>query len=350
MCSIIPSKYQSEMNFSSTHPKNKLNKTILSFLIVLLVTTLLSSCAKRPDQNNRIGFGLAKKADGDFWANNLGATWYFDWGTREVHSSSTPEYWQTIRVNQGGYSPSEENIKSIAKKFPGQTWIIGNEPDNKYQDNTTADRYAQIYHELFYLIKSIDSKAKIAIAGVSQPTPARLIYLDKVLQTYESLYGEKMPIDWWNIHAYVLREEQDSWGADIPVGIQMTQGELYEIEQHGSIEIFQTNLMNFRKWMKDNGYQNTPLVITEFGILLPEDFGYSREFIADYLYKTCEWLITYQNSDVGYPEDNYRIVQKFAWFSLSDPNFSTSDLANLDLNAFTIVGESFKLFSSAYSE
>ncbi|MDO9087768.1 MAG: glycosyl hydrolase [Anaerolineaceae bacterium] len=306
----------------------------------------MGSCSNKPALDNRIGFGLASKADANFWAAELGAEWYFDWGTKELSRSSKLEYWQTIRVNQDGYSPSKEKIIAITNKYRGYTWIIGNEPDNKYQDNTTPEKYAQIYHELFYLIKTNDPSAKIAIAGVSQPTPARLIYLDTVLQTYKNLYGEDMPIDWWNIHAYVLREEKDSWGADIPVGVQIDHGQLYEISHHGDLEIFQNNLINFRKWMKDNGYQQTPLVITEFGILLPGDFGFSPEFIADYLYKSSEWLINYQNEEIGYPEDENRIIQKFAWFSLSDPNFQDSNLANLNQSTLTLIGESFRLFSS----
>ena len=316
------------------------------FFMLFIVPIGLVSCSNKPALDKRIGFGLASKADANFWAAELGAEWYFDWGTKELSNSSKLEYWQTIRVNQDGYSPSKEKIDAITNKNHGYTWIIGNEPDNKFQDNTTPDKYAQIYHELYYLIKSNDPSAKIAIAGVSQPTPARLIYLDSVLQTYKTLYGEDMPIDWWNIHAYVLREEKDSWGADIPVGVQIAHGQLYEISHHGDLEIFQNNLINFRKWMKDKGYQQTPLAITEFGILLPADFGFSPEFIADYLYESSEWLINYQNEEIGYPEDENRIVQKFAWFSLSDPNFQDSNLANLHQSTLTPIGESFRLFSS----
>ena len=177
---------------------------------------------------------------------------------------------------------------------------------------------------------------------MSQPTPTRLAYLNQVLESYEQLYNKKLPVDWWNVHAYVLREEKDSWGAGLPVGLSFSQGELYEIEQHGDISIFQQNLINFRKWMKENNYQNTPLVVTEYGILLPEEFGYSQEFIATYLKDTSEWMLTYQDQEIGFPEDNFRLVQKFAWFSLSDPNFPSANLAHLDKKTLTQVGDAFK--------
>ena len=322
---------------------NHIYKRTIRFFLLLVIVLLISSCSPAIDLSNPIGFGLASKADADEWADKLGAQWYFDWDTKASRRSTQLEYWQTIRVNQNGYSPSREKIASIASKFSGYTWIIGNEPDNVFQDNTSPEKYAQIYHELYIMIKSKDRRAKIAIAGVSQPTPIRLAYLNQVLESYEKLYNEKLPVDWWNIHAYVLREEDDSWGAGLPVGLSIDHGELYEIEQHGDISIFQQNLIDFRKWMKENGYQNTPLVVTEYGILLPEEFGYSQEFISDYLKDTSEWMLTYQDTEYGFPDDNYRLVQKFAWFSLSDPNFPSANLADLEKNNLTLVGESFKL-------
>lgn len=310
-----------------------------------MMVILMSACSPTIDLTTPIGFGLSSKADVDEWSDKLGAQWYFDWTTKASRRSRQLEYWQTIRVNQNGYSPSREKIEMIAKKYSGYTWIIGNEPDNVLQDNTSPERYAQIYHELYKLIKSKDRRAKIAIAGVSQPTPARLEYLNEVLESYEQLYNEKLPVDWWNVHAYVLREENNSWGAGLPVGVSKEPGELYDIEQHGDIFIFQENLIHFRKWMKENGYQNTPLVVTEYGILLSEEFGYSQEFISNYLKQTSEWLLNYQDEEIGFPEDNYRLVQKFAWFSLSDPNFPSANLADLEKNALTQVGMSFKSIS-----
>lgn len=313
-----------------------------------MMVLLISSCSPAIDLANPIGFGLSSKADVDEWSDELGAQWYFDWTTKASRRSRQLEYWQTIRVNQNGYSPSREEIETIAKKYSGYTWIIGNEPDNAFQDNTTPEKYAQIYHELYTLIKSKDRNAKIAIAGVSQPTPTRLAYLDKVLESYEQLYNEKLPVDWWNVHAYVLREENNSWGAGLPVGLSKELGELYEIEQHGDISIFQQNLINFRKWMKENNYQDTPLVVTEYGILLPEELSYSQEFISNYLKHTSEWMLTYQDEEIGFPDDDYRLVQKFAWFSLSDPNFPSANLADLEKKTLTEVGESFKSLSQKF--
>lgn len=321
------------------------SKQIISFL-TFFIMFFLTSCSHSLDLSNRVGFGLAEKADAIFWSAQLGAEWYFDWGTKKTPKSNDLEYWQTIRVNENGYSPSNEEIVYILKNYPGYTWIIGNEPDNLHQDNTSPQKYAEIYHELYYLIKKNDRTAKVAIAGVSQPTPSRLAYLDLVLDSYETRFGEKLPVDWWNVHAYVLREEQESWGAGLPVGVLSAENKLYEIEDHGDIQLFQQNLINFRKWLKEKGYQETPLAITEYGILLPDEFGFDQEFIADYLLAVNQWMIDYKDPEIGFPQDEYRIIQKFAWFSLSDSSFPDANLANFEEGTLTLVGEAFQDFSA----
>jgi hypothetical protein len=126
------------------------------------------------------------------------------------------------------------------------------------------------------------------------------------------------------------------------------EGNLYEINNHGDIEIFKENLINFRIWLKENGYQNTPLVVSEYGILLPEEFGFDQEFISKYMLEVNKWMIHYSDPEIGYPEDEFRLVQKFAWFSLSDPNYPDSNLANLENSTLTTVEEAFATFSANY--
>jgi hypothetical protein len=79
------------------------------------------------------------------------------------------------------------------------------EPDCIWQDGVTPDRYAEVYHELYYFLKQRDLSCRIAIGGVSQSTPLRLQYLDAILNRYTELYDEKMPVDVWNAHSFMLR-------------------------------------------------------------------------------------------------------------------------------------------------
>ena len=319
---------------------------VIIFIILIVYVILFSHLNRNPDQtfkkSHRIGFGISTKADPIYWTKELNATWYLDWKSTPIKADEKPEYWQMIRLSKEGFRPSANEIIKIAINYPGQTWIIGNEPDNIYQDNIEYAQFTQLYHHLYYLIKRYDPTSKIAIGAISQPTPLRLRYLDLVLTEYKRSFNQKLPVDWWTLHAYVLREEKDSWGADIPPGFQESKGTLYEIEQHSDISTFITNILNFRSWMKNNGYQNTPLAITEFGILLPKEFGFTPDRVAEYLSLTFDWLSTGKDTKIGFPKDDYLIVQKFAWFSLGDVIYPVADLVDFSTMELTPIGEQFR--------
>ena len=51
--------------------------------------------------------------------------------------------------------------------------MIGNEPDVRWQDNVTPERYAEIYHDIYTFIKERDPGAQVVIGGVAQSTPLR---------------------------------------------------------------------------------------------------------------------------------------------------------------------------------
>ena len=292
--------------------------------------------------SSRAGFSISTATDPEYWAQLLGSAWYIDWAVRTSAPPDHLEHWQMIRVHENCITPSTEVIQTIASTFSGQVWIIGNEPDVIWQDNVSAPTYAVVYHDLYELIKSIDPTALIAVGGISQPTPLRLVYLDQVLHTYQEVFDEPMPVDWWTIHGYVLREEKGSWGVDIPPGINEVRGEIREVMDHGNIDLFKAQILSFRNWMAENGYQNSPLALTEFGILMPFTYGFPADLIAGYLEQTFLWLSQAQDDSTGYPDDGYHLVQKWAWFSISDPTYSSSNLGDLSSGNLTLVGERFR--------
>lgn len=290
----------------------------------------------------RIGFGLSLKTDPEVWASRLGASWYLDWAVNDQTPQGGLEHWQLIRITANGYKPGTEKIARAATLNPGQVWILGNEPDVIWQDNVPPAVYARYYHEVSEIIKGADETALLAIAGVAQGTPLRLQYLDLVLDAYRNLYGGEMPVDWWTVHGYVLREERNSWGVGIPPSIAADRGMLYEIVDNGRIDYFETQIRGFRRWMADQGYREKPLALTEFGIPMPTDYGFPPEFVIQYLNDTFSLLNTMQDPNYGYPLDGNRLVQRWAWFSLADSNFPTSNLANLEHNQLTVVGLAFR--------
>ncbi len=254
------------------------------------------------------------------------------------------EFWQLVNVDKDGPRVSRESIAQATASLPGSIWVIGNEPDVIWQNNTPPDRYAQIYHDLYMFIKEQDPSAQVAIGGVAQPTPLRLQYLDLVLETYSSRYGQPMPVDIWTIHGFVLQELTGSWGVEIPPGLQATQGELYTIQDHGNLEIFKQNLIDFRAWMAERGYRDKPLALTEFGILLPTDYGFPEEDVAAFMTGALDFLVTTANA-TGYPPEDGRLVQWWFWFSIHDANgYQTGDLYDPSMGRLTYLGQTYAAY------
>jgi hypothetical protein len=291
---------------------------------------------------DRAGFDMSINANPELWASRLGAAWYLNWGVKERITSATLDHWKTIRITPEGYKPGLQEIRELVAVYPGSVWILGNEPDVVVQDNILPELYATSYHELYYTIKSLDDTASIAVAGVAQGTPLRMQYLDRVLDIYVNLYGENMPVDWWTVHGYVLREERNSWGVGIPPGINSDQGILYEVSDHGRLDYFEAQIRDFRAWMAARGYRNAPLALTEFGILMPSDYGFPTDYVAQYLKDTFGLLQTMRDIDYGYALDGNQLVQRWAWFSLADPTYTNSNLADFDQDNLTPVGLAFR--------
>ncbi len=256
--------------------------------------------------------------------------------------------WQNVRF---GLVPEEEQwpanrevVERTLAAHPGSFWLIANEPDVQWQDNLTAEEYAERYHELYTFIKERDPSARVGAGGIALPTPLRMAYLDAVLATYQERFGEPLPADLWSIHLFVLREEADSWGIGIPPGMDATAGELYGIEDHGDFELAKGYVESFRAWMAANGYGDKPLAVTEFGILLPEDYGFPPEFVQAYLIESYDYFRT-ATGENGLASDGGRLVQYAFWYSLYDPSaYMTGNLYDGAGGGLTPLGEVFKTY------
>ncbi len=219
-------------------------------------------------------------------------------------------------------------MKSVAEARPGSLWLISNEPDVRWQDNVTPEVYARLYHEAYTAIKLGDPTAQIAAGGISQPSDLRLRYLDLVFQSYQDQFGAALPAQVWHIHNYMLREERDSWGVDIPPGIADNAGALYSIADSGNLALFQEQIWAFRRWMASRGYGGQPLVVSEFGVPMPEDYGFPPDVMAEFLTETWHFFLTASDASLGDPNDGGRLVQRWCWFSLACPDYPTGDLVN----------------------
>jgi hypothetical protein len=265
-----------------------------------------------------------------------------NWNVMRQPPEVPAEFWQLVRVNEEGIRSTDwGTIEEVLTAYPGSYWIVGNEPDVKWQDNVTPQRYAEIYHEVYTFIKEKDPSAIVVIGGVAQPTPLRRAYLDIVLDTYESNYGVPMPIDVWNVHAFILREEEDSWGVGIPPGLEEEEGILYEIEDHDNVQILEQNIRDFREWMAGRGYGERPLVISEYGILMPEDYGFPPERVSAFLESSFD-LFNELVGGSGYSSDGNRLVQWWFWYSIYDDLlYPTGNLWDEKTGQLTKLGQSW---------
>jgi len=248
-----------------------------------------------------------------------------------------------IRVKYGVLNPPLSTIADIARSVPGSLWLVGNEPDRAtWQDDATPVQYAAAYHQAYRAIKQADPTALVAIAGVIQPTPLRLHYLDSVLAAYQQLYGEAMPVDVWNVHNFILREERGSWGAEIPPGLSEDQGALYDVDDNDNLEIFKSQILAFRRWMKDRGQRDKPLIVSEYGIVMPPDYGFGPERVIRFLYGTFDFFLSASDPELGYPPDKNRLVQRWCWYSLADTEYPAGNLLDPQTGQVTEVGQAWR--------
>ena len=303
--------------------------------------------------NCRFGVGGSTQA---YSVTALNIGWSMDWLTQlNPPQPNGAEYFQVVRIKPaaGGsyvFTPPTATLQAIIDQNPGATWLIGNEPDSPAQDKLRPELYAQAYHQLYYLIKQRDASAQVAAGNIVQPTPLRMLYLDRVLSYYQRAYGERLPADMWSVHSYILRELDPAdpeavpngplevWGAYIPPGITATRGMLYTYSQMFDPAIFRQRLLDFRAWMRDRGYGDKPLYITEFGTLFPyipynadeagpfnfvDEYGVEMDEArsATFMTKTFNVLRQLTDATVGFAPDADRVVQRWLWYSVSDVSF-----------------------------
>ncbi len=265
----------------------------------------------------------------------LKAGWFVDYqATAPANKPKSLEHFPVVRLWQTGpssydYAPKGSALTAAIAAHPGAYWLIGNEPDRRgFQDDLEPQLYAAAYRNLYQLIKAADPTARILAGTIVQPTALRLKYLDLVLTSYQQAYGSAMPVDGWSIHNFILNEVScdydpaNCWGAGIPPGLNDNFGEILKIEDNDNIELFKQRIVRFRQWMKDRGYAGKPLHLTEYGVLMPQDFGFTYSRVNQFMTATFNYLRTATDPVLGDPNDGFRLVQRWSWYSTLDQSFN----------------------------
>jgi len=198
-----------------------------------------------------------------------------------------------------------------------------------------------------------------------QPTPVRLRYLDMVLQAYrQQNAGASMPVDVWSIHVYILPECPDiSWGAKMPTGVTNAEGcARYLPWDNAEVGILKDMIKGFREWMAANGYRETPLYVTEFGVLMPWDMVVqwsgrkadepkarrdAEAKVLSFMNESISYLLSKTDPNTGYPADGNRLVQRWAWYSHSDLATYNGHLFDPTTKQRTVFGERYAALVAA---
>jgi uncharacterized repeat protein (TIGR01451 family) len=360
----------------------RLLKKLVHFISVAIIFASVVNPAKAqgpaPFANCRLGVGDSKSNAVGYNVGQLNMGLYLDWSTKSAPPAGLPanvKYIQVVRVHQnkvGGWNsayvnpptytvkPTLTTLISRVQANPGSLWLIGNEIDRRDwsgggQDEMTPELYATAFHDLRNVIKTADPTAKIAIGSVIEATPLRLKYLDRVWDSYYNQYGYTMgqDIDVWNIHGFILREVKNSWGADIPVGLNDTSGFLSGastsavLAAHHNVAYLQQFTEALRAWMAAHGERNKPLINSEYGVLYKQLGGgqITPQQVSAYLTASFDYMLTATNPTTGYPADENRLVQGWVWYSLNDENWN-GNLFSPTTNALTSVGTTWKNYVS----
>ncbi|MCZ7568459.1 MAG: hypothetical protein M5U01_07710 [Ardenticatenaceae bacterium] len=293
---------------------------------------------KHPDAW-RFGIGLDRQFGeiSDYDYQTVGAGWWADWTTRDRPPATGMEYAQLIRVRETWYPTNTLNLTRTVQLNPGALWLIGNEPDCSWidcdyrpaDDTTYTDQsgrpyivqgYATVYHDLYQLIKRVDPSARVANGALVQGTPVRIAYLNAVWDAYLGRYGAPMPLDVVNFHNQMVREVYGEWGAGLPRGFETsTLGRTYTAQDNDNMDLVRDHVGRIRQWMKDHSLQDTPLIISEYGILQAPWDGFTADRVNRYMTNTFNYFYFTRDCTLGMPADDCRLVQRWQWFSLNSP-------------------------------
>ena len=99
--------------------------------------------------------------------------------------------------------------------------------------------------------------------------------------------------------------------------------------------------------------QNKPLIISEYGVLMPKEYGFPPEAVNAFMDKTFDYMLKTRDPALGFPEDDHHLVQMWAWFSLNEEPYGmgtglgfNGELFNCWTKQITLMGENFAQHTS----
>lgn len=288
--------------------------------------------------SGRERFGVAANgAITEYDYARLGIGWYHNWGVYNsapdglTYFATAGTYGKTVAQQS---ATIEAHLANYPERYPdGMVWFIGNEPG--YDDGWFSPaEYAQFYHEWRTYLKGLNPSFQIGTGAIVPLSGLYIIqddwelgiyWFSEVRAEYQALYGQEMPVDWYNIHTY-LRADSEA--------------------------LFYDNIEQFRQRMASHwNARAKPLVITEMGNLVEDD----TEVVQAMMIRAFDYLRTATSSDYGCTTDGNRLVQKWAWFALTgwspsagNHRWDTTALFDYDTKGILPLGETHASYANTY--
>ena len=186
--------------------------------------------------------------------------------------------------------------------------MVGNEPNDPYQDNFSPAAYAAFYHRFARIARRYDPTARLMVAGIAN---ADWQWAEAFREAYHRDHRVYPRVDAWNVHNYVLEPQ------------------VSQLDQ----DLFRHRLIAFRAWMSDIGEGDRPLILSEFGVLMGQERHDTRyespEAITAYIHETVRWL----------HETDY--VQSWSWFASYTSGLFHGDLYD-QAEQLTFYGQAYR--------
>lgn len=308
-------------------PKHSVRFVLLSMLLGLMLLSAPSAFASTSHlQRFGIGWGYIN-TDYNLYKPtviDMGTGWYTDWGYTNISPRAAAELAGagiqrlTLVLKDRGdyYSDSKcDSLKTYVQQHPDAFqpamtyWSVGNELGFDITD-LTATKYASEFISWRDCIKRINSNYKVGSGAIislwtvhPRTFPSSCVsdmndsqsgysYLKTYINRIKSINSQKLP-DFMVMHAY--------YGCTPP-----------QDGDNSNFSKFKNHILSHRKTMKELGLQNKELWIKEYN-----SEGYesgSSQFVKD----SIEYFMNTKDRNIGNPNDEYRLVQRFAWFMLKN--------------------------------
>lgn len=102
---------------------------------------------------------------------------------------------------------------------------------------------------------------------------------------------------------------------------------LTSVDDHDNLDAIVEQIRMMRQWMADHGQRHKPLINTEYGVLIGEEYGFTYERVRDFMLGSFDLFINDNglvDPDIGMPEDGERLLQQWFWFTLALDHFNGS--------------------------